>query len=388
MDIYRQELDKDDYIIATYYLESKTSLWDAAYNIAVGQSIGNPNVRNNWETDALIEDHCCKISGYNQQSMENRTSGHVRIGFPKKNIDMKEDGISQLLCFLMGGHLDIDSITACHLLDIELDGGLTPKYGISNIRTITGVYDKPLLGAIIKPKTGITPSQLLYMIQQLIDAGVNFIKEDEILGNPACCPFKDRLKLIQTYINRNNVIYCYCINSDYPYCIERAKMVAAEGGNGVHINVWNGLGVYKSLRELDLSLVIHFQKSGDQAFTSTKHNYAITWIVICQLAAFMGVDTIHAGMWGGYSDYDEENLAYTLKLLRSKNVLPALSCGMHPGIVNKITKMFGPDYIANVGGAIHGHPGGTYAGAKAMRQAIDGEFGDEYNQAIAKWGLV
>ena len=68
--------------------------------------------------------------------------------------------------------------------------------------------------------------------------------------------------------------------------------------------------------------------------------------------------------------------------------MPALSCGMHPGVVNIITEKFGIDYMANVGGAIHGHPNGTLAGVKAMRQAIDGNYEDEYYQAISKWGLV
>ena len=68
--------------------------------------------------------------------------------------------------------------------------------------------------------------------------------------------------------------------------------------------------------------------------------------------------------------------------------MPALSCGMHPGLVQANVKQFGTDFIANVGGAIHGHPVGTLAGAKAMRQAIDKNHGIEYEQAISKWGYV
>ncbi len=44
--------------------------------------------------------------------------------------------------------------------------------------------------------------------------------------------------------------------------------------------------------------------------------------------------------------------------------------------------------MANCGGSIHGHPGGTMKGTMAMRQAIDKTFGVEYDQAIQKWGLV
>ena len=74
--------------------------------------------------------------------------------------------------------------------------------------------------------------------------------------------------------------------------------------------------------------------------------------------------------------------------LHRHDVLPALSCGMHPGLVDYVTEQVGQDYMANVGGAVHGHPGGTIAGARAMRQSIDHTYEIEYEQAIAKWGKV
>ena len=61
---------------------------------------------------------------------------------------------------------------------------------------------------------------------------------------------------------------------------------------------------------------------------------------------------------------------------------------MHPGLVNKITEQVGVDYLANAGGAVHGHPKGTLSGAKAMRQAIDKTYDQDYNLAIEKWGLI
>ena len=148
------------------------------------------------------------------------------------------------------------------------------------------------------------------------------------------------------------------------------------------------MGVYKSIRDLDLPLFIHFQKSGDKVLTYEKHDFHIAWNVICDLAGLMGVDFIHAGMWGGYLSDNEEDLSKTLTILRNRGVMPALSCGMHPGLVKAIEKRFGTDFMANVGGAIHGHPGGSFSGAKAMRQSIDNNHQDEYNQAIKKWGLV
>ena len=77
-----------------------------------------------------------------------------------------------------------------------------------------------------------------------------------------------------------------------------------------------------------------------------------------------------------------------IRILREGNTLPALSCGLHPGLVDKITSLVGNDYLGNAGGAVHGHPEGTLSGAKAMRQSIDKTYGIEYDQAIAKWGKV
>jgi ribulose-bisphosphate carboxylase large chain len=160
------------------------------------------------------------------------------------------------------------------------------------------------------------------------------------------------------------------------------------GANAIHINFWSGLGVYKSIRELDLPIFIHFQKSGDKVLTNKSHDYHISWDVICDLAGLMGVDFIHAGMWGGYMSDSEGELNNTLNILHNRNVMPALSCGMHAGLIEATNKRFGLNYMANIGGAIHGHPNGSKSGAIAIRQSIDKNYGNEYYTAIEKWGLV
>ena len=209
------------------------------------------------------------------------------------------------------------------------------------------------------------------MTKELVEGGVNFIKEDEILGNPSVCRLRDRVPLISKYLQDKNVIYCYCINSDPLYVLDRAKFVAENGGNGVHVNVWSGLGVYKSIRDLDLPLFIHYQKSGDRTFTNSLHDFNISWDILCKLAGMCGVDFIHAGMWGGYLSNTDDELHRTLGILRSLGVMPALSCGMHAGLIAPITERFGTDWMANVGGAIHADPGGTRAGSLRIKHAIE-----------------
>lgn len=392
--IYKDSVDVSKYILVRYHLVSTISLADAAWNLAIGQSVGNPSVRSNWETDELFEAHSCVILG-TREALSNTTSGEVVIGFPVVNFDFKEDGVSHLLCQVMGGQLDIDSIRECRLVSMEFPDSvkaqfLGPKFGIKGIKEFLGVpQDKPVIGAIIKPKTGITPDVLLEMTKELVEGGAQFIKEDEILANPAFCSLKDRIPLITDYLKGKKVVYAFSITGDPAYVLDRVKLVHSLGGNAVHINFWSGLGIYKNIRELDLPVFVHFQKSGDKILTNEEHAFHIDWNVICQLATMMGADFIHAGMWGGYKSDNEEKLSETVAVLQTGGTMPALSCGLHPGLVQAIVSRFGPDLLLNAGGAVHGHPGGTVAGIKALRQATDGETdGSEYLAAVAKWGIV
>lgn len=392
--VNESQLDSEKYFVVTYSLESDKNLRDAAWNIAIGQSVGNPNVRNRWETEELFRDHSCMILA-DEVELQNKTSGEVRIAFPVINTDWQTDGISHLLCQIMGGHVDIDLVKKCRVVKVEFPNSVTrnfagPKFGISGMRQFTGQHGKPLLGAIIKPKIGITPETLLDMVKELVDGGVDFIKEDEIMSNPSFCSLDKRVDMISNYLRSQsrNVVFCHTINCD-PHILEnRVRRIHSLGGNGVHINVWSGYGSYNSIRKLDLPIYLHFQSSGAKVVTSVNNQFSISWSVICQLATMMGADTIQTGMVGGYSNDDPEEILECIRILRKGNTVPALSCGLHPGLVDRITSLVGNDYLGNAGGAIHGHPDGTLAGAKAMRQAVDKVYGNEYAQAIEKWGKV
>ena len=385
----------DNHFVVEYYLEAKTSLMDAAWNIAVGQSIGNPNNRSIWETEEMYQNHSCFILE-DEDYLKSHKNGIVRISFPLSNINLEEDGVSQILCHIAGGQVDILEIQKCHILNIELPEDvensfkLKPAYGIDGFRKLNGVYNKPFLGGIIKPKVGMSPEILLEVVKEMVGSGVNFIKEDELLGNPDHCPLEKRVPLISNWIKNNapDVIYCFCINGDSPYALERANFVEQEGGNGIHINVWSGLGMYRAIRKQNPNLWIHFQKSGDKFFTDKRAPFHIYWPVICKIAGWSGVDSIHAGMIGGYMNQDEEELKDTLKMLWKYNIVPALSCGMHPGLVQYVNESLNSfDWMANVGGAMHAHPMGTIGGGIAMKQAINGDFeGEQYKAAINKWG--
>ena len=209
----KKDLDSDKYFIVKYFLKGKTSLKTAAWNLAIGQSIGNPNNRSVWETDEMFENHSCFILA-DENYLSSVKEGIVEIAFPLENINLEEDGISQIICHIAGGQVDILEIEQCHVLDINLPEKienvfkLKPAYGIDGFRKFNGVYEKPFFGGIIKPKVGMSPEVLLEAVKEMVGGGVNFIKEDELLGSPNHCPLHKRVPLVTNWLYKNapNVI--------------------------------------------------------------------------------------------------------------------------------------------------------------------------------------
>lgn len=388
--------DFKNYYIATYFLRSKTTLRDATWALAIGQSVGNPNNRSEFETDELFQKHSCVIL-HDESYLKKLDKGTVKIAFPVANIEFSTDGISQILVQTMGGQMDIDIILECHLLDIKFPTSILthfkgPKIGLKQIREYCNIpKNQVILGGITKPKIGLTPETHLELVKKLIDGGCNFIKEDEILSGASHCPLEKRVELVANYIRDTNskVFYCASIHSDGMELYRRVKIVHECGGNGVHVNFHCGLGVYREIRNMDLPILVHFQKSGDRLLNHTTHQYRIDPYLIFKLVGLSGCGTQHVGMIGGYLDSEEKQILRIIDYLTSINCVPALSCGMHPGLVDSIVNKVGhTNWMANVGGAITSHPMGTEAGAKAMKQAITKKYGDEYDVAIKKWGKM
>jgi 2,3-diketo-5-methylthiopentyl-1-phosphate enolase len=63
--------------------------------------------------------------------------------------------------------------------------------------------------------------------------------------------------------------------------------------------------------------------------------------------------------------------------------LPVVGGGIHPGTVPPLMRDLGSDAAFDAGGAVHGHPMGPAAGARALRQAIDAELSGEGLSAAA-----
>jgi len=102
----------------------------------------------------------------------------------------------------------------------------------------------------------------------------------------------------------------------------------------------------------------------------------------------VGVDSLHIGTAFGKmsgsrdevlhieEEIESQSTEQTTKNLSQKwhgvkPVFAVASGGVYPALVPKIMQFMGKDVVLQAGGGIHGHPFGTEAGARAMRQAVD-----------------
>lgn len=376
-----------DDVVAIYDIEGE-NLKKAAEAIAIGQSIGNPNVRLDSETAEMWQRFGCEIRGIEPRGDREAT---VVIGYPGGNFT--PGSLTHLLTSIMGGQMDIDILTACRLVDLDLPASVLgqyggPRNGIAGIRDHLGVHDRALIGGIVKPKTGITPDQLADICQQMADGGVDFIKEDEILGAIPYCPFETRVEKVLRALEPYKVIFAPCVTAPVAQMAGVVSFLRQAGCPGFHYNVWGGFDAFKYLADTS-GLFAFYQKSGDRVMTSGR--FSVDFTVWCKLARLAGADFMHAGMVGGYLDEDKDVMTHRLNVLRGpmnglRGLLPSLSCGATPGMVEGLVSLFGIDIMVSSGGAIHGHPQGTYAGAKAFRDAAEGRSSKELDQAIDKWG--
>lgn len=257
-----------------------------------------------------------------------------------------------------------------------------PRYGIEGIRKLLKVPERPLVGTIIKPKLGLKTEDHAKVAYEAWIGGCDIVKDDENLSSQSFNPFEERLN--QTLEARDKAqdatgerkIYMINITADTETMLKRADLVVKSGGEYVMVDIltcgWSSL---QTLRNQDLKLVIHAHRAGHAAFTkSPVHGIAMR--PIAKVARVIGVDQLHVGTVVGKMSETKTEVLDNIDALKTdlhglKQVMPVASGGLHPRLVPALIEAFGNDVVIQAGGGIHGHPDGTAAGAKAMRQATD-----------------
>jgi ribulose-bisphosphate carboxylase large chain len=286
-----------------------------------------------------------------------------------------------------GNVFGLKALKNLRLLDIEFPKQLMasfkgPAFGIAGIRKLVKVPKRPLVGTIIKPKLGLETKDHAKVAYDAWIGGCDIVKDDENLSSQSFNPFEERLTA--TLESRDKTqertgerkVYMINITAETDTMLKRAQSVLDQGGEYVMIDILTcGWSALQTLRNQNLKLVIHAHRAGHAAFTKNpKHGIAMK--PIATVARIIGVDQLHVGTVVGKMSETKAEVIANIDACKAelgglKSVLPVASGGIHPHLVPALIETFGKDFVIQAGGGIHGHPDGTIAGAKAMRQAVD-----------------
>jgi len=308
----------------------------------------------------------------------------IKIAYPDGLFEA--GNMAQILSCIAGNIMGMKAVDRIRLLDCEWPETLVssfrgPEFG-STVRTkIFDAPDRPLTATVPKPKVGLSTEQHVRVGYEAWTGGIDLLKDDENLTDQPFNPFRDRLT--ESFDARDRAeeetgekkSYLINVTADTNTMLERTDMVAEEGGEYVMVDVitcgWSALETVRE-RCAKHGLAIHAHRAMHAAFDRVP-THGVSMRVLAQVSRLCGVDQLHTGTadLGKLENEDSRGindwLAGDLHGLR--DVLPVASGGLHPGLVDELVDRLGPNICIQAGGGIHGHPDGTHAGSKALRQA-------------------
>ena len=416
---FPENLDAENFVIATYYCATKptTNMVKFAAALAIEQTCGT------WlkvpgETPEVRERAIGRVVGvyeapaYQIGIPDDVTERHfiVRIAYPWHNFGAQ---FSMMLSTVIG---NISSSGKVKLVDLEFPKSFLaemkgPKFGVPGIRELLGVYDRPLLNNMIKPCIGLTPDKTAELAYEAAVGGVDVIKDDELVCDPPFCRLEDRVKAVMEAIKRadevkgEKTLYAFNITAPAMQMRDNAYRAIDAGANALMDNFAScGLDTTRMITEdpnINVPILAHSDYTGAQ-YESEWSGLSAT-LIGAKLPRLAGLDmVIGLTPYGKFpmmmDTFVNMGIQMPAPLGHIKPVFPMPGGGTTQGHIEDVIHKFGKDVMIAAGGAIHGHPMGPAAGARAFRQGIDAvcagksleEAGQEYEElgvALKLWGI-
>ena len=420
-----EKIDWYDEFVDLNYTPAKNDLiclyyFEPAKGINAKEAIGRIASESSAGTWTTLHELPARVARIKARAFE-LNGRYVKVAYP---IDLWEPGNApQLLSGIAGNIFGMKALRNLRLMDASLPAKYIssfkgPHHGISGIRSLLKVKERPITGAVPKPKIGFSAAEHAGVAYETWMGGFDLVKDDENLTSTSFNRFEERVERMaklrdkaqkQTGEEKDALLN---ITGETKEMIRRAKLLSDSGFRFAMIDVVTcGTASVQTLREEcgDLGLAIHAHRAMHAAFDrNPKHG--ITMYFLAKLMRLVGVDEIHAGTAVGKLVSTKKEVVQIAAVLRDpaikeplpqdwgsiKPALPVSSGGLHPGLIPSVMRILGNDCTLLVSGGIHGHPEGTRAGAMATMQAIEASMEGidlreyakkhkELQQALEKW---
>lgn len=396
---------------ARYYIESYFPIEQAAEFIAGEQSSGT-FIPVPGESEELKERYRARVvaieplaprdepslPGAQRPSGSNKVNAaEVTLEWPLHNFG---PSIPNLLAAVGGNLFELRELAGIRLIDLQLPDAFAerypgPRFGVEGSRLRMGVPGGIMIGTIIKPSIGLTPEQLRPIVRELVEAQIDFIKDDELMADPPYSPLAERARVVMEEIERGaqrtgkRTMYAFNITDDIerlPRHYETIRRVKADCAM-VCINLvgFAGLAYVRSFCEIP----IHGHRTMIGALM--RHPaLGIDFRAFQKLARLCGADQLHVGgMKNKFYETDEEIRrgieATRAPLLSGYHILPVLSSAQSATTMHVTwERLKTEDLLILAGGGIHAHPGGRGAGVRSLRRAWEAAKNGESLEAAAE----
>ncbi len=414
---YGEEIRDKEFVTAVYHMElpRETDIVKKAEQLAVGQTVGTwvpvPGI-----TEEIRQRNMGKVvrifdvpsADLYTQVKEQVRQYVVEIAYPAGNLS---HDFPMLLTALLGN--DASTSAQVKLLDIEFPEGFRrnfpgPKYGVEGIRRQMKVEQRPLLLNMIKPCTGLSPKEGAKIFYEVAKGGVDFIKDDELLGNVENSHPWDRVQAYQEAARAafeetgKEVIYIVNVTDGARTIEDTIKRALDRGAQMMMMNISVlGYSLFcKIAEEVPVPVLAH--NAGAGIFYEGLSSGMSSPLAAGKLIRLAGADMVMINTpYGGYPLGRQKYLEILQKLLLPYGTIrpsfPIIGGGVHPGMVKRYMEEAGQDMILAAGGSILGHPMGAAAGGRAMMAAISAvmegktledaaEESGELKKALELWG--
>jgi ribulose-bisphosphate carboxylase large chain len=310
----------------------------------------------------------------------------ITVSWPVENLG---PSLPNLVATVAGNLFELQAFSGLRLLDIRLPAAFAaanpgPSFGVPGTRALTGVTGRPLIGTIIKPSVGFSPQETADLVAVLCEAGIDFIKDDELQADGPACPFADRARAVMAVINAHaertgrKVMYAFNLTGEVDEMRARHDLVADLSGTCVMASL-NSVGVTGLLAlRRHAQLPIHAHRNG---WGYLSRHPALGWDFTAwsKIWRLAGADHLHVnGLRNKFCEPDDSVIASARSL--AKPMFPGMSCAAMPVFssgqsaqqVHDTWAALGTaDLIYAAGGGIMAHPHGPAGGVAALRAAWD-----------------
>lgn len=381
-------------ITARYYIETPLAVEKAAQVLAGEQSSGT-FVAVPGETEELKQRFAARVESIELlDSVKEPAIPGVTVKdglYHRANIEVSWSienfgyNLPVLISTLQGNLYELTQFTGLKLMDLEVPPSYAnhfrgPAFGIAGTRKLTRVEGRPLIGTIIKPSIGMTPEDTAKLVKTLAEAGIDFVKDDELQSDAANSRFDDRVDAIMRVINDHadktgkKVMYAFNLSDEIDAMERKYDKIVKSGGTCAMVSL-NSVGLAGAKKIADIgALSIHGHRNG-WGMLNRHPLLGIEFPAYQKLWRLAGVDQIHVnGIQNKFWESDDSvvrSIESCLKpLLGGYSVLPVVSSGQWGGQAPETYRRTKTtDLLYMAGGGIMAHPSGPGAGVLALQQA-------------------